>query len=589
MATYTDNYNLTKPTFAESADIRTINGNMDTIDDIMHASQVSLADAYDSTKTYNKDDVVMYQYLMYKCKEDNVTGSWDATKWERTTAGENGAGGTEVEANPSGTPSADLAKLGINGIIYGIPSGDEVEANPSGTGDTDLTKLGINGTIYNIPSGGGGDSNYTEVSLFTGTSRVTNMTLSESIKNFDAIEFQIAWMYNDLPYHISEIITSKNLSANNYFVIGSNNYRYAELLIIDNTHINWTDGSDNIMYVKEIKGIKYGSGGGRNSEIIPISAGDGTTSRTFTFEKTPKFIKVYWEDSIDGGWTLDAEIAWGQPYVNYKAHSRAISITGLTGGLAQLTYGTDGKSVTVISGNAFGAWNTANGSGFMFVDYGEGGSGGGDAKSKFLPFTNKIDMCCEATMDNFDSSSLSWGDGETPIALTAQVSTQDGGVLIPVYTSGIFASINRECKGRPFTAYIVAKAINAGQYSRILSALVDRNTNTGIMIVGNPIQISAWSNDTVTSIASNTFFVGVLQYTSPGAGFGLINNVSRIWKPINNTGNYITIGRTDPNPTGDYEEPCDVVVKYLGVVDKAESLETVNKNVASLMTKFGIS
>ena len=126
MATTTANYNLIKPTMAESADIRTINGNMDTIDDIMHASQVSLADAYDSTKTYNTDDVVMYQYLMYKCKEDNVTGSWDATKWERTTAGENGAGGTEVEANPSGTPSADLAKLGINGIIYGIPSGEKL-------------------------------------------------------------------------------------------------------------------------------------------------------------------------------------------------------------------------------------------------------------------------------------------------------------------------------------------------------------------------------------------------------------------------------------------------------------------------------
>ena len=40
MATYTDNYNLTKPTLAEIADVRAMNGNMDTIDDIMHASQV---------------------------------------------------------------------------------------------------------------------------------------------------------------------------------------------------------------------------------------------------------------------------------------------------------------------------------------------------------------------------------------------------------------------------------------------------------------------------------------------------------------------------------------------------------------------
>lgn len=120
MATYTDNYQLTKPTMAETADIRTINGNMDTIDDILHASQISLADAYDSTQTYNTDDVVMYEFLMYKCLEDNVTGTWDATKWERTVASSSGASGTEVVPNPQGTPTADLNKIGIAGDIFNI-------------------------------------------------------------------------------------------------------------------------------------------------------------------------------------------------------------------------------------------------------------------------------------------------------------------------------------------------------------------------------------------------------------------------------------------------------------------------------------
>lgn len=120
MATYTDNYQLTKPTMAETADIRTINGNMDTIDDILHASQISLADAYDSTQTYNTDDVVMYEFLMYKCLEDNVTGTWDATKWERTVASSSGASGTEVVPNPQGTPTADLNTIGIGGDIFNI-------------------------------------------------------------------------------------------------------------------------------------------------------------------------------------------------------------------------------------------------------------------------------------------------------------------------------------------------------------------------------------------------------------------------------------------------------------------------------------
>lgn len=127
MATYTDNYNLIKPTMAESADIRTINGNMDSIDNILHASQVSLAPAYNANSTYNTGDVVMYELLMYECLDDDVTGAWDATKWQRTTAGEHGGGGggSNVSITPtlqSGTKIADFEINGVSGALY-APSG----------------------------------------------------------------------------------------------------------------------------------------------------------------------------------------------------------------------------------------------------------------------------------------------------------------------------------------------------------------------------------------------------------------------------------------------------------------------------------
>lgn len=127
MATYTDNYNLVKPTMAESADIRTINGNMDSVDNIMHATQVSLAPAYDSTETYNTGDIVMYEFLMYECLDDGVTGTWNATKWQRTTAGEHGGGGggSNVSITPtlqSGTKIADFEIDGVEGALY-APSG----------------------------------------------------------------------------------------------------------------------------------------------------------------------------------------------------------------------------------------------------------------------------------------------------------------------------------------------------------------------------------------------------------------------------------------------------------------------------------
>ena len=116
MATYTDNYQLTKPTYAEQADIGVINSNMNKIDEIMHSSQISLADAYDSTKTYAEGDVVMYELLMYKCISP-TTGVWDGSKWERTTASESGGGG-----------SAELDILGEgNGAVVSFADGASAE------------------------------------------------------------------------------------------------------------------------------------------------------------------------------------------------------------------------------------------------------------------------------------------------------------------------------------------------------------------------------------------------------------------------------------------------------------------------------
>lgn len=103
----------------DRANVDDENYNWDRADAIEHSTQISLAPAYDSSETYNTGDVVMYEFLMYECIDDEVTGTWNPAKWTRTTAGEHG-GGSEVEANPQGTPTDDLEKIGINGTIYNI-------------------------------------------------------------------------------------------------------------------------------------------------------------------------------------------------------------------------------------------------------------------------------------------------------------------------------------------------------------------------------------------------------------------------------------------------------------------------------------
>lgn len=118
MATYTDNYTMTKPTYAEQADISVINANMDIIDNVMHSSQISLAPAYDINETYNTGDIVMHELLMYKCLEDNVTGAWDSTKWERTTASETGGGADlDIYGEASGTAEASFSDGAEAGLV----------------------------------------------------------------------------------------------------------------------------------------------------------------------------------------------------------------------------------------------------------------------------------------------------------------------------------------------------------------------------------------------------------------------------------------------------------------------------------------
>ena len=74
--------------------------------------------------------------------------------------------GTEVVANPAGTPSINLTKVKIDDTIYGIPSGTKVIANPSGGSTTYLRLVSIDGSYYKIPSEvQGNPSNSAQVDL----------------------------------------------------------------------------------------------------------------------------------------------------------------------------------------------------------------------------------------------------------------------------------------------------------------------------------------------------------------------------------------------------------------------------------------
>ena len=142
-----------------------------------------IGNTYNPALTYNTGDYVIYMDGLYKCKEDNVTGDWDSTKWQATTITYELENIPQVEANPAEVATAELNKLKVldgvysvgnahfmpisqedyddltdeeihNGTIYFIYDAPalEVTANPEDDPEQPLVKLSIDGVIYYIPA-----------------------------------------------------------------------------------------------------------------------------------------------------------------------------------------------------------------------------------------------------------------------------------------------------------------------------------------------------------------------------------------------------------------------------------------------------
>ena len=69
----------------EETDISSV---FDDIYNDIDATKGMISDEYDPTKTYDVWDLCIHENTIYRCIGENVTGLWDATKWEATTAGE---------------------------------------------------------------------------------------------------------------------------------------------------------------------------------------------------------------------------------------------------------------------------------------------------------------------------------------------------------------------------------------------------------------------------------------------------------------------------------------------------------------------
>ena len=96
----TENYSMNLPDYGDEADIAKLNANTVIIDDLIHGNRTMIAPAYDDTASYTPGDRVVYGGKYYKCTTA-TTGAWDASKWIRTTVGE------DIEEVASAAPEID--------------------------------------------------------------------------------------------------------------------------------------------------------------------------------------------------------------------------------------------------------------------------------------------------------------------------------------------------------------------------------------------------------------------------------------------------------------------------------------------------
>lgn len=344
---YTENYQFRKPVIGvDDADVKDINFNSDRTDTLIHNTQISLAPAYDLNETYDTGDVVMYETLMYKCKADNVTGAWDASKWERTTAGENGSGGgggSSVVPNPQESPTDTLETIEIDGTVYDIAG-----SGGGGTGGgLERTLLWDYVTDNNnvIPYG-----LYTE-------------TLHDNINNYDFIVAEIVSASGDLSASgwegtnlwTIDVNALNNTEVQNYLNYTSFGERSSRFYIKDTTFQKTTDNQANTNGLVRVYGLKWANGG---------SGGGYSETNLYTYTGSTRQTTLSLSDAYTDYDAIEFTFGWnlgGDEFetVNVISSSNIVSNVFVNvGGEGRYNYvSRGGADDEIILATATGSWD----------------------------------------------------------------------------------------------------------------------------------------------------------------------------------------------------------------------------------------
>lgn len=217
----------------------------------------------------------------------------------------------------------------------------------------------------------------------------------------------------------------------------------------------------------------------------------------------------------------------------------------------------------------------------------------------YLPYSEPAHLLTLAHTDNFVADSLNWGQGSLPITLQGykNLNIAENAVDVDVKTSGGECGyVDLGKVKRPCTVYAVVKKNpnSTGVNNRLVLAHEFRSNNSGIGICAQTRLIwTLWTNDGYFNPdrLDGQYQAIAIRYDG-SRNYYLNASNSKVLKfgVNNNFGRYVTIGRIIPTdaPTSSYENPTDVYVKFLSIIDMPESEEVIDNNILFLMSKYGI-
>ena len=222
--------------------------------------------------------------------------------------------------------------------------------------------------------------------------------------------------------------------------------------------------------------------------------------------------------------------------------------------------------------------------------------------SEYLPFSSNI--ICDASINNFDATSNSWGDGTSPFIAD---DPDHNPILLQANSDGIGVDIYGvpdAQSGHPkvehvhsdlgdvntnYTAYLVVKYTQAYAYSAIIgTSYHESNGNCQYIIesgLNNVEEVCAGSQVFGNQHATGEYFVVAIRNNNKIMSY-FKNGVKGTDRTAINTGRYVTLATPYPNGQGYCTR---ITVAFAGVVSEAENDSTVLDNIAYLMNKFNIS